>query len=884
MRIRAGRYHTIRTIIFLSLICIGVRTSGQVPDSLISVDFQGETLHTALKEISEKSGIKFSYNTALENLDRPVYYLARQKPVLRILREVLPIHGLKFMQVEQQIVLSVDKIAAIDPPEQEFTVSGIIRDRQSGEYIIGANVYTTGASYGTTTNSYGFYSLTLPAGDYQLHYSFLGYETDLEKIRLKADTSIHVDLNEGGISIAEVEVKAPEESRIESSQMGRVRFDPQTMNRLPSFAGDVDVIKSLNTVPGISNYGDGSTMFYVRGGNSDQNLILIDDAPIYNPTHLFGFFTALAPDAIREMEIYKGDFPARFGGRLSSVIDIRSKEGNLRNFGFSGSLGPFTSNFSFEGPFAKDKSSFFFSGRRSNLNWLNDLAQTEPGFSLDFYDFHAKVNYRSDKNNRFYITLYKGKDDYSRPGDAATFGIGWENTLGSFRWNHILNPKVFFNTTLYFSRYDYFLYINKQNNDFWKSSINDISAKTDMTWYVAPGHTIRMGGSLNRYLSDPGNLQFSDVLNQDAAPVVPDYRCLETVLYASHQWEISSRLTAKYGLRFSLWQNFGPATVSYFDNLHQVYKQEEIPEGEVYNTYFNAAPRLNLKYKLSRNASLKASYTRAVQYLQILSNSTSPFTTLEVWVPAGPNVAPQKADQFGLGYYQDIVRGKLVFTTELFYKQFHNQVDFEHHANVLLNPLLEGELRFGRGEACGVEFLLQKTSGKFMGWIAYTYSRSFREIEEINAGDPYPTFYDRPHDFNISLTWKPGRRWSFAANWFYVTGGAISTPTAFYYQNGYQVPLFEEKNNDRLPDYHRLDLSVELHLSKPERRYRHSLSLTLYNAYGHENPFAVNFNKKVNRAGDLVVPSDMDNMDELVPSTISVSGFMPSLNYNFSFK
>jgi outer membrane cobalamin receptor len=653
---------------------------------------------------------------------------------------------------------------------------------------------------------------------------------------------------------------------------------------LPGFAGEVDLVKSLQSVPGIKTYGDGSTLFYVRGGNRDQNLILVDEAPIFNPSHLFGFFSALAPDAINDAEVYKGDFPSGFGGKLSSVIDIKVKEGNMKRIGFGGSLGPYTSNLSFEGPLKKEKCSFFISARNSNLNWLMSSKVTERSFKINFFDVNTKLNFKLNDNNRFFVSAYGGQDDFTRIAASTynTYGIKWNNLLGSLRWNHIYNSKLFSNSTIYYSRYNYFLYVSKELDDYWKSSIDNMAFKTDFTYYLNPNNTLKAGINISRYTSNPGNVNFSDAEIQRRAPVIPKYISMEYDLYISNQQTIGDKIILNYGLRLPVWQNFGATTFYSFNDEYQVTDTTNYKKNIPYITYFSPEPRLSLKYLVSKKTSLQIGYSRTSQFIQILSNSVSPFTSLEVWVPCGPNIKPQTADQFTAGYFQSLFKSKFNLSAEIFYKQLYNQIEYKDHADLLFNPQLEGELRFGKGWSYGIELMFSKPQGNFTGWISYTYSRALMKIDGVNNNDIYPAFYDSPNNVNINLSYSL-KRWLFSTSWIYLTGNAITTPVAFYYYNGYTIPIYGNKNNDRLPDYHRLDFSITYRINKPERRFQHSIMLSVYNAYARNNPISINFNKIVDSNGKIVIPADLNGNYELVPTKMYVAGIIPSINYKFKF-
>ncbi|MEI7982507.1 MAG: TonB-dependent receptor, partial [Bacteroidota bacterium] len=644
-------------------------------------------------------------------------------------------------------------------------------------------------------------------------------------------------------------------------------------------------IRALQAVPGIQSFGDGSALYYVRGGNSDQNLLVIDEVPVYNPSHLFGFFSAFAPDAINEVQVYKGDFPAKYGGRLSSVIDIKAKEGNLKQFGFSGNMGPYASTVTFEGPVIKNRASFFISGRLSTLNWLTRFTALQKTFNFQFFDINAKLNFKLNENNRFFFTCYTGRDDFSHYASAEinTYGINWNNLAGTFRWNHLFNGRFFSNTTLSYSRYNYSLTLPREQNGYWKSSISNLTLKSDMTWYLNPDNTLRAGWEVTNHESNPGNVTLNDEVSQGDVPEISPYYAMEYVFYLSNEQKIGEKFSLRYGIRLPLWQDFGPATVYSFDENHRVIDTLHYGNLETYALYFNPEPRVNIQYLINAESSVKLSYCRTTQFLQLLSNSTSPFNSLEVWAAAGPNIPPQKADQLAIGYYRELFKSKWTVSVEGYYKWFHDHLDYRDHANMLFNPFIEGELRFGTAQSYGIELMLRKPTGKLTGWIGYTWSRALVSTPGVNNGESYSASYDRPNDFSINIAYDTRKHWSFYANWIFMTGAATTTPIGFYYNNGYSIPLYGGKNNDRLPDYHRLDLSVRYLFSKPGNRYQHSLALTLYNAYGRMNPFSVSYNKMMNDSGDFVVPSTLNGNYKLIPTSISVAGIIPSINYQFRF-
>ncbi len=882
-----------KTILLIFILSTALTSLSQNLDKKISLKIKQGSIEDAINAISNLTNINFSYSPQSIPVNKKISYKAKNKSLREIFSDLFIKNGIEYSIVENQVILKakknskaegIDNQNSASTKENLHTLSGYLKDKTTGEALIGAYIYAKGTNFGTATNAYGFYSLTIPDGQYILTFSFIGYKTIQQELIIKENEKLSIELDAIKTVIKEVEISAGNIPESAKSQIGEMKFNQKTLAFLPGFAGEPDILKALQLVPGIKTYGDGSTLYYVRGGNRDQNLILVDDTPIFNPTHLFGFFSALAPDAINNADVYKGDFPAGFGGKLSSIIDIKVKEGNMKKIGFGGNIGPYTSNLSFEGPFKKDKASFFISARNSNLNWLMSSKITERSFKINFFDVNIKMNFRLNENNRLFISLYGGQDDFSRISASTynTFGIKWNNILGSLRWNHIYNSKLFSNTTVYYSRYNYFLFISKELDDYWKSSICNIALKSDFNYYLNPNNTIKAGINISRFASNPGNVNFSDTTIQKKAPAIPKYTSMEYDLYISNQQIIGDKIILNYGLRIPVWQNFGPTTVYKFNSEFQVSDTNDYSRNKLYFTHLSPEPRFSIKFIINKGISLQAGYSRSTQFIQVLSNSVSPFTSLEVWAPCGPNIKPQIADQFSIGYFENFLKSKLNFSAELFYKQLYNIIDYKDHADMLYNPQLEGELRFGKGWSYGIELMLAKTMGNFTGWLSYTYSRALLKINGINNNDIYPASYDSPNNFNINLSYNL-KRWLFSASWIYMTGNAITTPVAFYYYNGYTIPIYANKNNDRLPDYHRLDFSVTYRINKPERRFQHSIMLTVYNAYARNNPISVNFNKIMDDNGKFVVPADLNGNYELIPTKMYVAGIIPSINYKFKF-
>jgi len=884
---------TLGKLIFQKLtICLfllaGITIHAQNLDKKITIEAHNQPLGEIIKQVGEKGNILFSYNPNTIPIDKKITVVAYNTPLSKIFVTVFTANGIDYTITEKQVILKLQKNDQTDKPEslqtqpRKYTLSGYVKDKATGDRIIGANIYDVASQQGTSTNAYGFYSLSLPPGEHQIANSFVGYTPVSRRINLTKNIEEIIELEPSPIVMNTIVITAQtEDDMIAVKQSGNNRLSPSVLKQIPGFAGNVDVLKSLQNIPGIVSFGDGSAFYYVRGGNSDQNLMLIDEAPIYNPSHMFGFFSALAPDAIKDVTVYKGDFPANYGGRLSSVVDVRAREGNQKRFGFAGNIGPYTSDITLEGPILKEKSSFLVSGRRSNINWMKVPANEQQTYTFNFYDLNSKFNININKNNRLFLTAFAGSDIFERTNklNENTFGISWKNVAGVVRWNHVFNSRLFSNTTAYLSRYNYFLDLSKELRKDWNSSISNATIKTDFSWYLNPSNTIKTGFEVNGHQSNLGNISSAGEQTQ----INTKYQSTEFGFYASNEQRIGNRLFARYGIRFTKWNDLGPTSIYFFDGNHNVIDTIKVAKNTIYKSFFNTEPRLNLRYVINDKSSLQFNYNHTVQHLQVLSNSTSPFTSLEMWVPSGPNIKPQQADQFSLGYFSKVFYHQFDFSLETYYKKLYNQIDYKDHANMLVNPLVEGELRFGDGWSYGIEALLRKSRGKFTGWISYTYSRTMKQIADVNAGNAYPSAYDRPHNICITMSYVSNKHWNFSAHWMYLTGAPFTSPIGFYYTNGYTIPLYGEKHNDRYPNYHRLDLSIAYTLSKPEKRFQHNLMLTVYNAYGRHNPFSVNFNKIMDDNGNIVVPTNLEGDVELIPTTISVAGVIPSLNYTFRF-
>jgi hypothetical protein len=885
--------------LLVCLLAAGPVLSGQEIAPLITLHCDQQSMKEVLDLIEGQSGLHFSYNSRLIDEDEPVSIHLDRVSLEEALQVLFRDRRISFEFAEQQVVLKrarrIKNEEEASPADStaassvKFTLSGFVRDSRSGEVLIGASITVPGRAVGTITNSYGFYSLTLQEEVGELLCTYVGYRRGSRVIHSRDDRTFNFNMEKEISQIQEVSIYADElDNMIRTTRSSEERINPESVRKMPALFGEKDVLKSLAAVPGVKFFGDGSTIFFVRGGGRDQNMITIDEAPVYNPTHLLGYFSTIIPDAVKDVKIYKGDFPANYGGRLSSLIDIRTKDGNMHQFGMDGSVGLLSSRLSLEGPIWKEHISFFASGRRSYIT--RPLQNWNPNITdLHFSDLHLKLNYNINTNNRIFFSIYRGEDNYEVEDRAGRLsGINWKNATSTLRWNHIYSDRLFSNLTLLASRYTYRLFLNIEDDDYWNSNIENLSLKYDFTSYLNPGNTLRFGLLIGGHFHDPGNVYRGGVEWDPGFDLSVRYT-RELAMYISNQFIINNTVSIRAGLRFTGWQNLGPSTeYRIVRTTSGGIERDSIavstyPDGEVYHQTFSVDPRISMVWQPGVRNIFKLSYSRTSQFQYLITNSISPFTSLEVWLPAGPNVPPQSAHQFTLGYTHRFgIRG-LSLDLDLYYKKMNELIDYRDHAHMLMNPLVEYELLFGEGKAYGLETILQKEHGRLSGWISYTLSRALYQMEEINGGDPYPAYSDRPHDFSLYLSWAVHPRITLSTNFIYMTGAPFSTPTGFYYYDNHQVPRYSERNNDRLPDYHRLDLALNWHLSKAERKYQHELIFSVYNLYNRINPVALHFNKIQDENGNFVVPVDFYDNPKLLSSQYYLYGIVPSVSYHFHF-
>ncbi len=751
-------------------------------------------------------------------------------------------------------------------------VSGHVVDGSTGEALIGVNVAILESGAGTITNSYGYYSLTLEPGFYTLVFSYVGYDRETRPVRLGEDLTVNVELKESVQQLEEVTVVAEAaNSNITSVETGSTQLPIQRIRKIPALLGEVDVIKAIQLLPGVQVTSEGSSGFSVRGGTPDQNLILLDEAPVYNASHLLGFFSVFNNDAIKDVKLYKGDIPASSGGRLASLLDIRMKEGNNRQLSATGGIGTISSRLTLEGPVFNEKVSFLLAGRRTYadifLPFARDTAVRDN--SLYFFDLNGKLNYTVNEKNRIFFSSYYGKDVFANDFAGMYFG----NRTFTLRWNHLFSKQLFSNFTLVNSHYFYDLGTPEGQIPYfnWLSFLEDYGAKGDFTWYARPEHTFRFGFSSFFHVIKPGAIEARDQDDNVTRSELSSNRALESGLYFSGESRFGQRIALRYGLRYSLFQNIGESTVFTYNDQYEVTDSTTFGKGEFFNSYQGLEPRISFNFMLNEKNSLKASYSRTRQYLQMASNSTAG-TPLDIWFPASPNIEPQVSDQFSAGYFRNFRDNQFESSVELYYKRMTNAIDFRDHAQLLLNPRLEGELRIGEATSYGAEFYLKYELSGFSGWISYTWSRTTRDIPEINGGKPYPAPYDKPHDLALVFSYDFNQRIGVGANWIYSTGIPFTLPSGRYEILGNILPLYTGRNEYRLPDYHRLDLSVTIRgKEKPGRRWRGEWNFSVYNAYARKNVWTLNF------------VQDEENPEITHAEMTYLFSIIPAITYNFRF-
>ena len=750
--------------------------------------------------------------------------------------------------------------------QEMLTFSGTISNAETGEVLIGASVLVRDLKgVGVSSNAYGFYSLMIPKGKHVLAIQFIGFRTKTDTVLLQRDMTINFKLSQEVIRVGEVVVTADRSNRnVTSTEMGSNNLEIREIQSIPVLLGERDILKTIQLLPGIKSAGEGSTGFYARGGGIDQNLIMLDEATIYNSSHLLGFLSVFNSDAIKDVKVMTGGIPAEYGGRLSSVLDIRTNDGNMKQYVGTGGIGLLASRLNFGGPIVTDEGSFNISARRTYADLFLRLSSdtTINRASLYFYDLNAKANYTLGVQDRVFVSGYFGRDNFNYPN---IFGFNWGNETATLRWNHLFADHLFSNTSLIYSYYDYSNTITAGTSNFTiTSGIKDVNLKTDFQYFVNSGNTVKFGINSIYHTFLPGTVTVGGTSTTNSLTIENRY-ALENAAYYSQELEPLTGFKLNYGLRYSFFSLLGPGHVSSYDAYGDVIKTTAYAHRDIIQTYSAMEPRLAANVLLDETSSIKASYARTAQYLHLLSNSTTSNPS-DLWVPSSNNVKPQFADQYSVGYFRNFKENEYEASLELYYKDMQNLIDYRNGADLQLNPNVEALLRYGRGWSYGAELLLRKRYGSFSGWIGYTLSRTDEQFSDINLGQVFPARQDRTHDISIVAIYDYDTEWTFSATWVYNTGNAVTFPSGNYMVEGRLVPYYTERNGYRMPAYHRLDLSATWTLGP-----KSNLNFSVYNVYNRMNAYAILFRQD---------PND-PNLTQAVKTTFFP--FIPSVTYNFTF-
>ena len=776
--------------------------------------------------------------------------------------------------------------------QEKFTLNGYITDKESGESLIGATVYINELNAGTVTNAYGFYSITLDEGTYSLDFRYIGYVSMSRSIDLNSNQKVDIELEGDDIQLENIVISdQAEDFNISSIEMSTAKLDMSKISEIPTFLGENDIIKAIQLLPGVSSVGEGASGFNVRGGSVGQNLVLLDEAPVYNSSHLLGFLSVFNPDAVKDLKLYKGGIPSRFGGRLSSILDIRMKDGNNKKTVVSGGIGSIFSRFTLESPIKKDKSSFILALRRSYADilfspFLKNSGVFNDGSALNFYDITAKANFDLDPKNTIFVSSYIGRDVFMFDERQ---GFNWGNRTGTLRWNHLFNDRLFSNFTLIYSNYDYQLAFGSDDmNKFeWDSKVETYNFKPELTYFINANNELSLGAEVIRYRFEPANAvgvsegEISDI-------TLPSKYAFEGSFYIGNEQKFSN-LTLSYGARYSLYSYYGPSfkyefgAPLFLGDRKPLISESEIIGNDRIQSYSSFEPRVSINLKISNTASVKASYNKMTQYIHLLSN-TAASSSLDVWTPSTNNIKPEIGHSYVFGLFKNFRNNTFESSIEIYYKDLENQIDYIDGADLLINKYFEGDLLSGIGRAYGLEFLFKKNRGDFSGWLSYSLGRSELKIDGINNFNWYPTRYDQTHNFKVTGSYKLNSRVQLSGNFVYLTGTPVTYPSSKYIVQGFVIPHIADRTRHqfRIPDYHRLDFSATINGKKfkkngVERKNNSSLVVSIYNIYGRRNPFSVYFSQGDSNLTDNFVPGEVTRL-------AIIGSFVPSITYNFKFQ
>jgi hypothetical protein len=764
--------------------------------------------------------------------------------------------------------------------QEKATLNGYVKDAENGEELIGVTVYIPALKAGTVTNDYGFYAINLPRGTYEVQFSYMGYQLDVQTVDLNSDVSLNINLKPDAQLMQEIVIEEkPLDENVIAVQMSKNTINMNRVKKLPALFGEIDIIKNIQMLPGVITAGEGTSTYFVRGGSADQNLLLIDEAPVYDPSHLFGLFSVFNADVIKDSELYKGGIPARFGGRLSSILEVRTKDGNNKAFNVTGGIGSLASRVAIEGPIVKEKSSFIVSARRSYVDVFLRAANEEN--LVHFYDVNAKVNWRANNKNRFFVAFYGGRDVFNFDDN---FAFGWGNLTGTFRWNHLFNERLFSNTSIIVSNFDYKLELQDAVQGFrWISNLQEYSFKNDLSYSLNTRNELSFGYHLTGRRFEPGTVSPNTPGSIFQTVELQHMYALDHGLYISNLQHINDRITLDYGVRLSLFQNIGPGKVFLYedpkDNVDIVRTDTlHYDNWESIKTWVNLEPRIALRYMLAPGQSLKFSYNRMVQNTHLISAATAP-VPFNTWTPSNYYLEPQVADQVAAGYFRNFKDNEYEFSVEAYYKDINNVTDYADNAELFFNQDLSTEFRQGDAWAYGVEVFLNKNIGKLTGSASYTWSKSMRKVEGVNLGKEFRANHDRRHVINLQAAYDYNDKWVFGGTFTFSTGRPTTSSAGRYEYGGYYPDVLTERNGYLLPAFHRLDLSVTLNPRKNAgRKWKGQWVFAVYNVYNQKNPFTIYTRSKQDDDGNVIGDGSQKEA-----RMIYLFPILPSVTYNFKF-
>ena len=854
----------------------------------LELNFEELSYQEVFVLISEQTDIVFMYNQDYLPKEEKLTHHFNKQSLASILDNILDNTDLVYKVFKNQVIIR--KGNKLENKRRAFTVNGKVRDVETGEELIGVSIIIKDKEgelpfTGVTTNEFGFYSASLYEGEYELIFRFIGYTPIKRKVHLSQNSLLNIGLEVNEVHLQEVVVKPDDKSEtanLEEIQMGLANLDTDIIRKAPAFLGESDVIRTLQLLPGVQSTTEGNSGFYVRGGGIDQNLVMIDGAPVYNMAHFIGLFSIFNPDAVKEVSLYKGGIPSKYGGRLSSVVDVQTKDGNSKKTTVIGGVGSIANRLTIEGPLGKnEKGTFVISGRRTYLDLLlNSFTfQSFTPIQLYFYDFNFKGTRRIGKNDKLTVSGYIGRD---RIGIRNTIGSGWGNKAGVVRWTHTFGSKVFSNTSFTYSEFSSRTIINLSENVGFETehSLRDFIFRSDISIFQSPKMEYNFGVEIINHKYNFGSVVPTDTVSIIDEGGIDPVWAIESNGYLSAKHELSKKLKVEYGLRFTRFDNIGPGNVyvydtdevvSPFSSKDNIVDTLSFAKNKIYNTYGGIEPRFSMRYMLNSQNAIKLAYNRTRQYVHRVSSIVG-FTPIEMWAPVNKYIPPQYADQVSLGYYKNFRDNTFKLSVEGYYKVMRRQIDFKPTAELLFNDHLETEILSGRGKAYGLETMLRKDVGKTSMWLSYTLSRSERKIAGINKGKVYPASFDRRHDISLLLTHRPKKRVEFSANWVFASGVAYTFPVGKYEKEGFVIPYFVERNSFRLPSTHRLNLSITVDRKMNEhKKNQSSWNFSIYNVYARKNPYAYIFRQSEEVAHQGVV------------SKIYLLTIMPSFTYNFKF-